>query len=166
MVYVNQIIMLYTLNLFSFVYQLYLNKTGRKNKMRMSSKWGIQFWNCPRSSQIWIDQFTFLPLTWVWTSVQVLHSDLWFFFLDRMTFSIVLAFSHFFTFCYILSSILSAFYWLRPYSANLGGIKSAMTSPYHLCIHSHNCPSHPASQPAIHTSVLSFIHPSTDPSIH
>ena len=32
MVYVNQIIMLYTLNLFSVVCQLYLNKTGRKKK--------------------------------------------------------------------------------------------------------------------------------------
>ena len=30
MMYVNQIIMLYTLNLYSAVCQLYLNKTGRK----------------------------------------------------------------------------------------------------------------------------------------
>ena len=29
--HVSQIIMLYTLNLYSAVYQLYLNKTGRKN---------------------------------------------------------------------------------------------------------------------------------------
>ena len=31
MMYVSQVIMLYTLNLYSAVCQLYLNKTGRKN---------------------------------------------------------------------------------------------------------------------------------------
>ena len=31
MMYVNQVIMLYILNLYSAVYQLYPNKTGRKN---------------------------------------------------------------------------------------------------------------------------------------
>ena len=35
MMYVSQIIMLYTLNLYSAVFQLYLNKTGRKkNKVK------------------------------------------------------------------------------------------------------------------------------------
>lgn len=87
-------------------------------------------------------------------------------FLDKMTFSMVLAFSCFFTFCYILSSILSAFYWLRHCSANLGGIRSAMTSPYRLCIHSHICPSHPASQPFIHLFIHLSIHPRIHPFIH
>ena len=32
MMYVSQIIMLFTLNLQSVIYQLYLNKTGIKNK--------------------------------------------------------------------------------------------------------------------------------------
>ena len=32
--YVSQIIMLYTLNLYSAVRQLYLNKTGRKTKTK------------------------------------------------------------------------------------------------------------------------------------
>ena len=31
MMYVNEIIMQYTLNLYSAIYQLYLNETGRKN---------------------------------------------------------------------------------------------------------------------------------------
>ena len=87
-------------------------------------------------------------------------------FLDRKSFSIVLVFSHFFTFCYILSSILSAFYWLRLCSANLGGIRSAMTSPYHLCIHSHICPSHPASKPFIHLFIHLSIHLWIHPFIH
>ena len=34
MMYVSQIIMLYTLNLYSVVFQLYLNKTGRKKRNR------------------------------------------------------------------------------------------------------------------------------------
>ena len=32
MMYVNKIIILYTLNLYSAIFQLYLNKTGIKNK--------------------------------------------------------------------------------------------------------------------------------------
>ena len=31
MMYVNEIIMQYTLNLYSVIYQLHLNETGRKN---------------------------------------------------------------------------------------------------------------------------------------
>ena len=33
MIYVSQIIMLYTLNLYSAVFQLYFNKTGRKKNI-------------------------------------------------------------------------------------------------------------------------------------
>ena len=35
MMYVSQIIMLYTLNLYRAICQLYLNKTGRKKKLYM-----------------------------------------------------------------------------------------------------------------------------------
>ena len=38
MMYVNQITMLYTLNLYSAVCQLYLNKTGQKNKNNVKNK--------------------------------------------------------------------------------------------------------------------------------
>ena len=39
MMYVNSIIMLYTLNLYSAIYQLYLNKTGRKIKNTFNLQW-------------------------------------------------------------------------------------------------------------------------------
>ena len=88
-------------------------------------------------------------------------------FLDRMTVSIVLAFPHIFTFCYILSSILSAFYQLIPCSANLGGIRSAMTSPHLLSIHSHICPSNqPFTHLLIHLSIPPRIHPSIHSLVH
>ena len=38
MMYVNQAIMLYTLNLYSAVCQLYLNKTGRKMSTNLCKK--------------------------------------------------------------------------------------------------------------------------------
>jgi len=38
MIYVSQIIMLYTLNIHNAVHQLYLNKTGRKNWSENSKK--------------------------------------------------------------------------------------------------------------------------------
>ena len=34
MMYVSQVIMLYTLNIYSAISQLYLNKTGRKKEMK------------------------------------------------------------------------------------------------------------------------------------
>ena len=37
MMYVSQVIMLYTLNIYSAISQLYLNKTGRKKEMKYSS---------------------------------------------------------------------------------------------------------------------------------
>ena len=38
MMYVSQIIMLYTLNLFSAICRPYLNKTGRKQKQKKKNK--------------------------------------------------------------------------------------------------------------------------------
>ena len=45
-IYVNQIIMLYALNLYSDVCQLFLNKTGKNNKMNFKNIkiYNINYW--------------------------------------------------------------------------------------------------------------------------
>ena len=47
MVYVSQIIMLYTLNLYSETCQLYLNKTGQNISVHQKKKWKeATNWEC------------------------------------------------------------------------------------------------------------------------
>ena len=41
MMYISQVIMLYTLNLYSAVCQLFLNKTGRGEIVKLKNKWRL-----------------------------------------------------------------------------------------------------------------------------